>query len=334
MIRIDYVYEDVLSLFMNIDVTKEHPLRINFEGEEAVDYGGVCRDMFAAFWEKAYEHLFDGSTLLTPAMHAGVNFSTFPILGRIISHGYIGCGYLPVRIAFPCLSTMLDTKDDVSNFMLLEAFASCISPVEASFLKSCFTVSSSVFSCGMQEQLIALLSRFGCREVPTPRSLRQQAIQMAKFEFTVKPMAAVIRIKEGIPPWHHPFWNNLTTKDFHFTYKALTASPSKVLQMLEEPILMTPSQERVHSYLVQYVGQMKPGEAEQFLRFVTGSTVCISNNIHISFNALSGLARRPLSHTCDCSLELSSEYRSYLDFSSEFTNVLSDKEYSWVMDAV
>lgn len=157
---------------------------------------------------------------------------------------------------------------------------------------------------------------------------------MAKFEFIQKPMAAVMRIKEGIPPWHRPFWSGLSTKDFHSTFKALTASPSKVLQMLEEPILMTPSQERVHSYLVQYVGQMKPGEVEQFLRFVTGSTVCTSGNIHVLFNALSGLARRPLSHTCDCTLVLSSEYRSYFDFSSEFTNVLSDKEYTWLMDAL
>lgn len=168
VIRRDFIYKDVLSLFTNANITKEHPLRISFQNEEAVDCGGVCRDMLAAFWEVAYEHLFDGSTLLTPAMHAGVDFSVFPLLGRIMSHGYIVGGYLPVRIAFPCLSTMLlsDTQD-IQDYMLLDAFACCISPVETSFLKGCFTVTSSVFSSGVQEQLIALLSRFGCREVPT-----------------------------------------------------------------------------------------------------------------------------------------------------------------------
>ena len=330
------MYEDVLALYENGKTTQEYPMRIRFQDEQAVDLGGVFRDMLAGFWEVAYQRLFDGSTLLTPAMHAGVDFLIFPLLGRVMSHGYLAGGYLPVQIAFPCLCTMLlENTEGISDSMLLDAFASAISPVEASFLKGCFSVISSVFSSGVQEKLVALLCRFGCRELPTPNKLRQQVIRVSRFEFVVKPMAAVAKIKEGIPPSHCPFWRSLSIDNFHSIYKALAASPAKVLSMLEEPAVgMNQAQDRVYSYLVEYVGQMKCDEVRRFLRFITGSTVCVSTSIKVNFNTLTGLARRPISHTCTCTLDLSTEYQSYYDFSSEFDCILSDNQYTWLMDAM
>lgn len=46
-----------------------------FEDERGFDLGGVSRDMYSAFWEKAFQQLFDGSLLLAPAMHAGIDFT-------------------------------------------------------------------------------------------------------------------------------------------------------------------------------------------------------------------------------------------------------------------
>ena len=47
----DGIFEDVMALHSKEDVMTEFPLRIKFA---AVDLGGVCREMFAAFWEEAY----------------------------------------------------------------------------------------------------------------------------------------------------------------------------------------------------------------------------------------------------------------------------------------
>ena len=90
------LYDEVLKLFEKPEVLNHYPLRISFVGEMAVD-GGVCRDMLSGFWEEAYYQLFDGSTLLTPVVHAQSNMSTFATLGRILSHGYLLEGFLPVR---------------------------------------------------------------------------------------------------------------------------------------------------------------------------------------------------------------------------------------------
>ena len=63
--------------------------------------------MLSAFWEVAYLSHFDGGSVVTPLLHAQVEMSTFPMLGKILSHRYFIAGFLPLRIAFPTLATML-----------------------------------------------------------------------------------------------------------------------------------------------------------------------------------------------------------------------------------
>ena len=45
--------------------------------------------------------------MLTPSVHPGIRLDLLPIIGKIISHAYLICGILPVRIAFLCLAAML-----------------------------------------------------------------------------------------------------------------------------------------------------------------------------------------------------------------------------------
>ena len=101
------IYEDVITLYQDEHVLKECPIYIEFIGERAVDYGGVQRDMFSAFWEKAYSALFEGATLLTPMVHPQIDMSLFTITGWILSNGYLVSGVLPICIALPMLICML-----------------------------------------------------------------------------------------------------------------------------------------------------------------------------------------------------------------------------------
>ena len=55
--------------------------------------------------------------------------------------------------------------------------------------------------------------------------------------------------------------------------------------------------------------------------------------INVTFNKLSGLARRPISHTCTGTIELSSTYSSLPEFEAELKTVLHS-EYSWTMDCI
>ena len=253
-IRRSNLYDDVISLFQSENILDYYPLRISFVDERAIDCGGVCRDMISGFWEEAYHRHFDGSSLLAPVIHAQSNMSAFVILGTILSHGYLLEGYLPVRIAFPSLATMLLGQIDIPDKILVSSFADSLSSVECQLVKTCLTCNSSTFSVGVQSKLINLLSRFGSRHLPTPLSLHQQIVQVAKFEFLTKPIAAHIAIHSGISELERAFWNPISLEDLHSLYICLTATPDRVLDLMEDPECVNPAQERIYGYLEILLG--------------------------------------------------------------------------------
>ena len=51
--------------------------------------------------------------------------------------------------------------------------------------------------------------------------------------------------------------------------------------------------------------------------------------ISVTFNRLDGLARRPIAHTCNFSLDLPTTYTTFSDFVSEFQAVFNNEDYAW-----
>ena len=182
--------------------------------------------------------------------------------------------------------------------------------------------------------LLELASRFGSRRVPTPAILKDMFLQIATYEFILKPAAAIMAINSGIPNQHLPFWKALGVQGLFRVYKAKSASPAKVLRMLEDIHTLDPNQERIMMYLKQYIGSLNSEDLQRFLRFVTG-TSCIASKIEVVFNTLIGAARRPIAHTCQPSIELSSTYSTYVEFARELRSVVGASDHSlWGMDAL
>ena len=73
---------------------------------------------------------------------------------------------------------------------------------------------------------------------------------------------------------------------------------------------------------------------QKFLRFVTGASVAVCAMITVEFNSLSGLARRPIAHTCLPMIELSICYDTYVKFAREFEKILAEEFYTWIFDSV
>ena len=129
------IFNQVIDLFSDDHFLKEYPVYIQFERELAVDSGGVRRDMLSAFWDEAYLQFFDGSNLLVPTIHPNVDISLLPKLGLILSHGYLVCGYLPTRISFPALASILIPQVTFPTDMLIASFAESLSVYEATKMK-------------------------------------------------------------------------------------------------------------------------------------------------------------------------------------------------------
>ena len=329
------LFDDIISLYTKelLEVVVEYPICMCLEDEMAVDAGGVARDVFSQFFSEAYLHLFDGSSLLYPAVHASVSMATFPTLGAITSHAYLATGVFPDRVAFPCLAAALLGHDIViSDIILEESFVSCLSTHEASILRNALSLKE--YSPRIQLEVVDVLSGYGCRGAPQPSNLRKSIAEAARYTFLVKPAAALSMMNAGIPQTHKSFWKAMSVEKLHSLYLSLSVSVDKVLSILQEPIMRNHSEEEVWQYLRRFVGNMTVDELRTFLRFVTGSFVISVPSISVSFNTLDGLARRPISHTCSALLELPSTYTSLPIFVSEFRAILADDLYSWRMDAL
>lgn len=145
---------------------------------------------------------------------------------------------------------LLEPGTPYQNEHLMSAFIECISSTEAALLKECLKVKGSSFSVQTQAKLVDIFSRFDSRQLPTPANFKQQLLQVAKYQFTIKPMAAIALINTGISPAESAFWKGKTVDDLYTLYQALTADPSKVLELLTEPEdELNSSEQRVYLYL-------------------------------------------------------------------------------------
>lgn len=332
--RRENIYSDVIETYQDniTDILEEYPFRVRYEKERAIDTGGVCRDLFSAFWEEAYLKNFDGETLIVPAIHPNTDMASFPILGTVLAHGFMVCGYLPVRVAFPVLAAALcGPSVHIPDAIIIESFIDHLTTHESSVLRN--LIEQKSFSCQTQTQLINILSRLGCTEVPSPSNIKQLVLRVARHLFLGKPLGALYALNSGVLIPYHSFTEQLSIDTLFRLYKVLNATTSAVLGLFEDPADMNPAEDRVFGFLLSFIGNMKQNELRLFLRFVTGSSVLLAKKITVSFNNLSGLARRPISHTCDCMIELPISYTTYPEFESEFTKVLTS-EVSWAMDAV
>ena len=326
-VRRNNIYDDVMHLYADGRVPKEYPFYIEFQGEKAVDIGGVSRDMFSAFFDEFYVKLCDGASLLYPTITSDLNH--FQVVGSVISHSYIVSGVLPDRIAFPCLAFIFNKT--VTESILRDTFVSSLCNYENQIVMK--ALSSSQYSNDLRSDLIDIFSAHGCRDIPNPGNIMQLLTKAAMYTFLTKPAAALLMLRHGVPVEHHSFWNSMPLEEFFSLYNAMSVSTVKVLSLLQEPYFRNEAEEDVWLFLRKCIGNMSSVELRHFLRFVTGSAVITVKGINVTFNKLSGLARRPISHTCTGTIELSSTYSSLPEFEAELKTVLHS-EYSWTMDCI
>ncbi len=331
------IYNDVVQTYVDdCSILSEYPLKVSFIGEPAVDAGGVCREMYSCFWESAYLKHFDGETLLIPACRPGDDLSLLTTLGTIVSHGFLVSGILPIRVAFPVLASILYGPNiEISEQIILESFVDYIAVHEGSLLRTAIAEAEAgrELSGDLTVQLITLFSRFDHMEVPTAKSIRRSVLIVAEHLFMRKSLGIMHTMHSGVPKIHKLFWGKLSVSKLFELFKAMNATASSMLKILEEPEFCNKAEQRVFNFFATFIGSCHNNDLRSLLRFITGSSVILNNEISVSFNSLSGLARRPISHTCSCLIELSTSYMSYPEFEKEMLTVLSS-ESAFIMDAM
>lgn len=138
----------------------------------------------SAFWQTTYEKLFDGSKLFVPVVSPHVEFSLLPALGKILSHGCLCTGFLPTQIAFPSLAAMLVRPGAImEDNILVESFLDYGSDVDRNVLHAAVQIATRTSKCSfppdVQEQLLTVLSNYGCQQIPAPTNLSQTVTDIA-----------------------------------------------------------------------------------------------------------------------------------------------------------
>ena len=334
----DDLYEECVKLYKcKFDkIIQEFPFRIAFENEDAVDTGGVARDMFSAFWELSYVQDMDGGSTYVPMVHPHTDIHHYNVLGSILSHGFMACGFLPIRLSFPVIAyTLLGCKVTIPDSIIIESFIDFVSVYENTVFRDALKLSkkgSSTFPPQMLESLTIILGRMGCREIPTPSKIERLIVDVARYELVLKPLSALYSLHAGVPSEYHPFLAEFSVQKLFDLYMALNVTPEAVLDILSTSDDIDANQTRFFSYLKTFIGNVTSQDLRNLLRFTTGSSVMMKKKISVSFNSLDGLARRPTSQTCGCNLALPITYQSYPEFAEEFLNVLRS-EVAWPMTA-
>ena len=290
----DTLYNDCLSLYKSQLPTLigEYPFYVSFTNEMAVDTGGVARDMFSGFWEHSYINDFDGASTYVPSIHPHKDISQYKILGAILSHGYMSCGFLSVRVAFPVIAHVLLGMDvQIPVNISIDAFKDYVSTYESTVIRDALEASQSEgnFSPDLENSILNVLSNNGCREIPKPNNIQQFIVDVAHYEMESKPAGAVSMLHSGIPEHHRPFWKEFSVNQLYSLYKAISATPKSVVNAITTPDEMNSNQSRVFGYLKTFVGNWNQRDLQNFLRFVTGSSVMINEKICIEFDGCKGL---------------------------------------------
>ena len=139
----------------------------------------------------------------------------FLILGTILSLGFMVCSYLPVRIAFPVLAaTLCGPIVKIPDAILLDSFTDYLATYESLLLRDSIAQSKQKlpFSSQAQAQLINILSRLDCTEIPSPSNIKRLAISVANHLFLGKLLGALdlFALNSGVPILYNSFWKHFS----------------------------------------------------------------------------------------------------------------------------
>ncbi|XP_052231899.1 uncharacterized protein LOC127845185 [Dreissena polymorpha] len=319
----DNIVDDVLTLYRSKPDIIHHRLNVTFEGEEAaLDLDGLTREMFSCFFLAMFLKMFSGRTHKLPMVDTRTLFNdTLVIVGKIISHAYVLCNYLP-----PALSPVvyvLASSGCCSDDLILSSFMSYIPETDQQLVNSLL---SQHFD-GIHEELVNFISTYGGYEVPKQSVIRQSIVDIAKLNMVVVPFVPIARIKVGLD-CYPLLWKGVSESLIVSLLDKFKPTPAKVINLISykssDNATMSMLEERIKSYLERFIRSLSKPQLLAFLRFWTSSdTLCI-RKLNVEFNSTEGINRRPIANTCDAVLHVSRMYFSAEELAQEFNLHLND----------
>ncbi|CAJ1060762.1 uncharacterized protein LOC119794643 [Xyrichtys novacula] len=310
------VVGDLLAVFMDSRIMNM-TLKMDFINEKAVDDAGVSREVYTAFWEQFLEQC-EGETERVPRLRPDFSEAEWQAIGRIWVKGFLDHGVMPAKLSMAFILACITGIESVDTDILMSSFLNFLPPIERSAVENALR---GRIEEGDQEDLLDLFTRMGSHFLPPENSMKSAIEIMAHKAILQEPKYVIdcfstpmSLVKLKLPD----------KKSVLSLYESKKPTGKRVMQMLETTkVVLSQREQATLNHLQRYVKNADEAKAEKILRFCTGSSVICVEKIMVSFNAETGLNRRPVAHTCGATLDLPCTYSSYPEFRTEFDNILN-----------
>lgn len=321
------IKDDMLSIFsdMSIMTAQLDVVIIDCRGREEVGRGsGVVREIFTCFWNECYDSLMLGVSERVPYVRHDYDREKWQAIARILVKGYLECSYLPLKLSHIFLASCLFGENSFTENELIDSFKRYVSKSEAEVVSKCM---AGTVSCE-DDELMEFLSEYDCKRRVNKDNLPTIIKEIAHKELIQKPQyiadcwIPVLSIIQVTIP---------TTDVLRKIYDERKPTTAKVLSLLNSTP-SNPAENEAFSNLKRFIRSLDDQKLSAFLSFTTATDVILTSKIDVTFTNLEGLQRRPVAHTCGCTLEVPSTYANFCEFREEFSNVLNVG--TWQIDIV
>ncbi|OWF39690.1 uncharacterized protein LOC110464724 [Mizuhopecten yessoensis] len=324
------ILANLLDLYNDETIVTKR-LYVRFVGEIGMDTGGLTKDAFSTFWDRAFREYFRGENSLVPYLGAS-KFAeaqrVYPILGRILSHSVALTGTFPVRLSRCMLYTMIHSAVVEDEESILKDVLLFLTPNERMLTRKGLADFDNLTQ-GNVSSLLDMFTRYSLTGQPKKENFRQNILNLGKTQLCGTCMMFTTWMKSGIPPSHlELFWNRLNIEELNRIYRVLEPTPQRVIDRIETDVEhLREEEDRVFYFLKDFISVLCPEDLSHFLVFLTGSDALPQDSpIKVLFSRVEGLAMHPVAHTCSNTLELPVGYTSSQELRRDFMTILNNPE--------
>lgn len=212
----------------------------NGQLENAVDEGGVLRDVLSEFWHDFFEQCTLGNGFKVPYLRHDFGQQQWQSVGRIIAFGWQKEKYLPVKLA----PVMLEqAAHGCVTTSLVDCFLRYVTESDRMILESC----RSDFKDVDKEELFEVLDHHNCRRVPTAENIEQLLEEMAHQKLIQEPAFVIEQWRYVLAPLR------IELQDIAAAYDELQPTPGKVRKSIAYPVTMNVQQKLTGKYLSTFL---------------------------------------------------------------------------------
>ena len=213
-------------------------------------------------------------------------------------------------------------EESITWEMLQDSFKRYVSHSETKLIEGCL---ANTIACDSDEML-DFFSAFDCKRKVTPSNVAEIMREVAHKEIVQKPQY-VSDCWQAILA-HFKIYSPDVSLLYQF-YSSIIPTNLKVIALLKASPA-TAAETEAMAHLKRFIGGLDEAKVTTFLRFTTAADVIVTDALTISFTNSEGLQRRPIAHTCGCTLEVPSTYASFCELRGEFMAIFNSD--SWEMN--